>query len=390
MNRKNYNWIEKKSKIVIAILLVLSGSLAVAGVIIMTDFGQLFGIDKSIIVTYFKHNVAFSALSLVLFGIAIYLNRQVKLMKRSLTITLSVMMVIALLSSKYVTPYLLFRTHQYDAVYKNVKDTKDYLEASDIVYVIDLNGETKAFPQKYIWQTHVIGSDFRGEDVVFTYCVLTNLPTPYYNNLEGKPMDLKVLAQTNNNLLLWETNSGEIITQINNSCEFSSRKLEPVPVLEMNWEAYKQIYPEGKIFYNEFDTFIERMLAKSFSLEQTYNGDDWMFETANMDDKRLHSKEQIIGLKDNSDAIAITKDFIKNKKVYNTKVGSKNIVLAYYPEYNIIAAFDRYKDGKELTIKKIDIFGNTPEYGQLDRVYIYNSVLWAVWVHYHPQTILLK
>ena len=131
------------------------------------------------------------------------------------------------------------------------------------------------------------------------------------------------------------------------------------------------------------------MLAKSFSFEKTYTGDDWMFETANMDDKRLHSKEQVIGLKDNNDALAITKDFIKNQKVYNTRVGNKDIVLAYFPEYDAIAAFDRNKDGKELNVNEIDIFGNTPEYGKLDRVYIYNSVLWAVWAHYHPQTRLL-
>lgn len=389
MNYEISSWIRKKSKIVITILLILSGSLVVSGVFIMTDFGQLFGIDKSIIVVYFKYNIAFSVLSLALFGLAIYLNRKINFVKRGLIITLSVLWVIGFLSAKYVAPYMLFKTHQYDAVFKYVEDAKGYLEKNDVVYVIDLNGETKAFPRKYIWQTHVVGTSFGDDDVVFTYCVLTNLPSPYLNSLDGEPMDLRVLAQTNNNLLLWETNSGEIITQINNSCEFSSRKLEPIPVLEMKWEAYKRLYPQGQIFYNEFNTFIEKMLAKSFSLEKTYTGDDWMFETANMDDKRLHSKEQVIGLKDNNDALALTKDFIKKQKVYNTKVGNKDIVLVYFPEYDAIAAFDRNKDGKKLNVDEIDIFGNTSN-GKLDRAYIYNSVLWAVWAHYHPQTRLLK
>ena len=152
MNCEISSSIGKKSKIVITVLLVLSGSLVVSGVFIMTDFGQLFGIDKSIIVAYFKYNIAFSALSLVLFGLAIRLNRKINFLKRGLIITLSVLWVIGFLSAKYVTPYMLFKTHQYDAVFKNVKDTKDYLEDSDIVYVIDLNGETKAFPRKYIWQ----------------------------------------------------------------------------------------------------------------------------------------------------------------------------------------------------------------------------------------------
>jgi hypothetical protein len=356
----------------------------------MTDFGQLFGISKTVVVGYFRNNVIITVVSLIFLAVGVLLNIKKGWLKKKVMIVIIVVWVFSLLSTKYVAPYFLFRTHQYNAEYVKAKDAGGYLEDDDVVFAIDLNGETKAYPRKFMWQTHVVGGDFGDEEVVFTYCVLTNLPTPYMNSLDGEPMDLKVLAQTNNNLLLWETNSGEIIQQINHTCEFSSRKLEPVPVLEMTWKNYKKLFPEGEIFYNEFNTLIEKGLDLVFSLDKIYYGDKWMFNTANLDDKRLPSKEQVIGVKDGDKAVVFTKDFIKKRGVYNTKVGSKSVVLAYFPEYETIAAFNRDKGGEEVTVEDIDIWGNTPEHGQLERAYIYNSVLWAVWAHYHPETEILK
>jgi hypothetical protein len=88
-------------------------------------------------------------------------------------------------------------------------------------------------------------------------------------------------------------------------------------------------------------------------------------------------KIQIIGLSDDEEEkhLAFTKSFIKKEGVVNTSVGNKRIVLAYYPEFETIAAFDRMVDGAEVEVTEIDFYGQTPENGKLERVFIYNSVL---------------
>jgi len=68
-----------------------------------------------------------------------------------------------------------------------------------------------------------------------------------------------------------------------------------------------------------------------------------MFNTAHLEDKRLPSKEHIIGF----------------------RADDKNEHVA-------------------------DVFENTPDYGQLERVYIYNSVLWGVWASYCPNSEVLN
>jgi hypothetical protein len=286
----------------------------------------------------------------------------------------------------------MFRAQQYDANYISIKDAANYLKDEDRVLVVDHNGVQKAFPPDYIWQAHIFGGDFGGDNVVFTYCVLTNLASPYLNDINGETFDFKVLAQANNNLLIWDTKSGEIIQQITQQCEFSEFKFDPLPVLEMTWAGYKKLYPNGTVLFNEWDSPMEKVMNLLFSTEDTWYGEKWMFKTANFEDQRLPSKEHIIGVRDDetNKQLAITKSYIKNNGVSNINVGNKRIALAYFPEYETIVAFNRIKDGNEIQVTDIDVFGITSEHGKLERVYVYNSVLWAIWAQYYPNSDVLQ
>lgn len=382
----------KSLKIVLIILLTISGAIAASGAVIMTDLGQVFGVSKQMVVSYFLNNNILILISFVLLLIAVVINFRIRLMKNWVIGGLCGLWLVAVLSTKYVVPYVMFRTHQNDAVFVDQNEiTSEYLSDDAIVYVIDLNGEQKAYPQSYIWQGHIVGGDFGGQNVLFTYCVMTNLAVPYFAEIDNEPVEFKVLAQTNSNLLIWETNGGEIIQQITGTCEFSQNKLTPIPILEMTWRGYKKLYPQGKVFFNEWDTIMEKMMNIFFDSESNIYGDEWMFETVDISDTRLPSKEHIVGYRDeNGKALAMTKSFIKENGIYNTTVGEKDIVFAYYPEYETIAAFDRKKNGETLAITDVDIHGNTPENGKLEKEFLYNGVFWAVWLHYYPETKIKK
>jgi hypothetical protein len=295
------------------------------------------------------------------------------------------------LVTKYAVPYMVFATKQHTAVYKSIADVEGYLQPDDIVYVVDHNGVARAFPKKYIWISHIFGGDFGGDEIVMTYCVLTNLPVAYMNDLDGEELDLRVLAQTNNNLLLWDTNSGEIIQQITNTCEFSKRQLEPLPVLEMTWKSYQDLFPVGEVLFNEYTNPVERILELVMPpVEAVHSGEDWLFPTVDLEDTRLPSKEKVIGIKDGGEAIAYTREYLRSAGVVNTRVGDKSIVIAHVPEHDIFVAFDRVRDGLEVEVSEVDVFGNSRQHGRLDPAFIYNGPMWAVWVHYHPDTKLLK
>lgn len=376
----------------IIILLFVSILIAAAGVFIMTDMGQLFGISKSIIVYYFNNNNWIIFLSFAALATAFLLNRKHRVFKiKSMALT-GLLWVVLVLSTKYVTPYIMFGATQEGAEFIQINEAKDYLQDDEIVFVIDRNGVQKAYPRSYIWQTHIVGGDFGGEEIVMTYCVLANLPTPFVNEINGSKVNFKVLAQTNNNLLIWDRASGEIIQQITQTCEFSENRLDPVPVMEMTWQGFKKAYPDGTVFYNQWDSPIEIALDAVMPLEENFTTDQWMFKTVNFDDKRFETKDMIIGVSDpdSEDYLAISKPLLMKEKQIEVNVGSKHFLVVYFDEFDATAAFSLEKNGQKVTVDEIDINGMTKNHGQLDRAYVFNSVFWGVWSWYFPDTEVIS
>ena len=280
------------SKATLITLLTISGAIAAAGAVIMTDLGQIFGVSKELVVSYFLNNRILILISFLALAVAVFMNFRIQIIKKWAMTGLCVLWAIAVLSTKYIVPYGMFRTHQYNAEFVQLDAIPSgYIEDNDIVYAIDYNGEQKAIPAKYIWQGHIVGAEFGGDNVLFTYCIMTNLGIPYLDQAADKPADFKVLAQTNNNLLIWDTNNDEIIQQITNTCEFSGDKLEPIPMLEMTWKGYQKLYPNGELFINEWNTPMEKALNLVFDREAVVYGGKWLFETVDLDDDRLPTKE---------------------------------------------------------------------------------------------------
>jgi hypothetical protein len=377
-------------KVVLLAMVALSALLSLAGAFILTDAGQIFDISKEVVIGYFRIHlfIMCAAVGLMLAGVA--LNRVWKVLHLWQEAIFVIVVVGGLLATKFATPYVMFPSKQHTAVYKGVSDSEGYLQPDDTVYVVEHNGVARAYPQRLIWQAHIFGGDYGGDDIVFTYCVLTNLPVPYRNDLDGDPMDLRVLAQTNNNLLLWDTRSGEIIQQITSMRDISNKQLEPLPTMEMSWSAYNDLYPDGTVAFVEFRRPLERILDFLMPLEAAHEGDDWMFKTVDLEDDRLHSKEKIVGVADDGDAVAYTRDALVRAGVTNVSVGRRALALVHIPENDVIVAFDRRVSGKEVVVEEVDFFGNTEAHGRLQRAFVHNGPMWAVWLHYFPHTDLVK
>lgn len=371
-------------------LMTLSVLLSLTGAFILTDAGQILGIGKDLVIGYFRVHLVIMSIAVVLMIGALALNRVWKVLSRWQAVLYVLVVVGALLATKFATPYVMFPSKQHSTVYRDLPEADGYLQPDDIVYVVEHKGVARAYPQRLIWQAHIFGGDYGGDDIVFTYCVLTNLPVPYRNDLDGEPMNLKVLAQTNNNLLIWDANSGEIIQQITSTRDLSNRQLEPLPVLEMSWRAYRDLYPEGSVAYIKFRRPLERVLDFLMPMDAAHGGDDWMFNTVDLDDERLHSKEQIIGVADAGESVAYTRDALVRAGVTNVSVGHKRLVLAYIPDHDVIVAFDRTVDGREVVVEDVDFFGRTESQVQLERAFVHTGPMWAVWVHYFPYTELVQ
>ena len=140
------------SKVIIYTLFILAAVTAVIGVLIMTDIGQIFGVEKKWVIWYFKNSVTIQLLSLVFIVAAIYLATKHHLQSKKWAIIIGAAWLLCIGMSKYLTPYFLFRTQQNKSEYISIAETDklEYLKDDDRVLVVDHNGEQKAYSPNHI------------------------------------------------------------------------------------------------------------------------------------------------------------------------------------------------------------------------------------------------
>ena len=207
------------------------------------------------------------------------------------------------------------------------------------------------------------------------------------------------MAQHGNNLIMKDLNTGEPIQQMYGTRECDGRYgegMQELPTYRMPFKAFAKAYPEGKVFLNKIPKFTSNPLLFLFDhfveivfLWGTIPHDrttSLMFNTMDHEDDRLHRKEYVWGFNVGKESVAYTQDFIQeHNNLINTRLGDRNIVVAYDPEFQSVGVY--YNDS-DTPVTRIDFWGESDQ-GKLARVETVKAgTYWCVWVNYFPETDL--
>lgn len=317
--------------------------------------------------------------------------------------------------SGYINPHVMFRSQQHTAQFVGVDDARPYFEKAfeyarfgweeypsidDIsVMVLETDQGTIAYSDYFILQPHVAtGGTVDGEEVIMTYCGLTNLGIAYSPVIDGQPLELSVMTQLENNLVLWDHNTGQPIQQIWGTMERAPERgrMKEWPTTRMPFSSFAALYPDGRVYVNNIDGFTENPLTAAFDRltrhVMMYNGvslqwvgDKPAFPTIDEFDERLPRKTLIYGLNVSDDYVAYTKEFIAERgNIINTRIGGRDVVISYDPEFDSVGAF--YND-TGVRVAAIDVHGATPDGIRLERIEtLKNEAFWFIWANFHGNT----
>ncbi len=314
---------------------------------------------------------------------------------------------------------LMFRPQQHEgqAMFVSVADAPGYLEemrhasyekerfdSIDEISVIVLETDqgARAYTDYYLLQPHIAhGGSIDGEEVVMTYCGLTNMGIAYSPVINGEKLNLRVMTQLRNNLVMWDTNSGEPIQQFWGSLELDGEHgpaMRQWPTLRMPFGSFRQLYPDGEVFVNgirqQSDNFLVRlfdtvirdgiMLHAVRSLQ--WQSDEPAFPTISEFDDRLPNKQLVYGLNVGDDYVAYTKQFVQEQGgLLNVAVGGRALVIYQDKEFDSLAVY--YNDSGK-PIRSVDLFGRSDQ-GQLTRLETLKSaVFWFIWYEFYKSTDL--
>ena len=307
---------------------------------------------------------------------------------------------VAMISFVWGWLHIGLRNQQNRATYYSTEEADDWVRGDESMIVIDNNGEARAHSDYHIKRPHLAGAPegLGGENVILTYCCMTHLGLGFKPEIDGEKLDLEVLAQHGNNLIMKDMTSGEPIQQVYGTREcdgrYSDKKMQEWPTYRMPYKAFKKAFPDGKVFLNKIPKFshnpflwlIDNIVELIF-LWGTIPHDrteSLMFDTMDVDDKRLRRKEYVWGFNIGKDSVAYTEDFIRdNNNLINVTVGGRDIVVAYDPEFESVGVY--YNDSHQ-AVSKINFWGESDQ-GKLQRVETVKAALyWFVWANYYPET----
>jgi hypothetical protein len=371
-------------------LIVLTLAAGAFSSILFTELGQFLNLPSSWLYAVYPNLGWASVLVIMLCLFVLFFQYRYKLLDTRIVIGYVVVIAGMVFVTNYFVPEIWLRGHHHTAEFISVTDADVMLEDNDDVFVLEINGEARAYPRDWMMIPHIAGDTIGGEDVVMTYCALSNLPLPFSSQIMGEQSHLKVVSQVHNNLVMVDESSGELYQQITATAPDGSGQLDPEAALRMPWRSFKEIYPEGLVFH-VVETGLLGLLDKVTytlfvsTLEGHYEGEKPLFPTLSMDDDRLPAKEKIWGLNINGEQVAYTRSFLEQQPLHNTTVGGEPVLLAWFPEYETLGVFSRKINNEVIDVTNTDVHGVTTE-GKLERLPQYPHVFWMIWSHWYPGT----
>ncbi len=299
----------------------------------------------------------------------------------------------------YVNPRFMMRSQHHNPRYYSIERAKEVLSEDTSLIVVETKAGARGHPDRHVLRPHVVGltEEIEDENMVLTYCGLSNLGVAYVPEIEGQTLDLKVMTQLENNLVMWDQNSGEPIQQLWGRRESDGPKgptMPERPSYRMPLWAFEKKFPNGKIFLNPIVQvaknpilgLYDRIVHMAFvgGVTEQAEKEEPTFPTIKRFDDRLPNKETVYAANVGEDYVAWTEAFIREHgDVMNVKLGGCDVVVAYHDDLDSVGI---YVNDTGKAVHHIE-FGGDSDQGELPRLETMKAaVYWVVWQNFFPQT----
>jgi hypothetical protein len=295
-----------------------------------------------------------------------------------------------------------------DPKFISIQEADKYLEDSDLVLGLNINGDVRAYPLQILVWHEIVNDKLGGVPITVTYCPLCFTNQVFNRTLEnGQILEFGTSGKLyNSNLLMYDRTTKSLWSQAMSQAivgKLAGVKLERIPFDVAYWKEWKQLYPDSKVLST--DTGSTRPYGADPYGDYYTNG-DVLFSVSNSDD-RLGLKEIVVGFENSGQYKAYRLQEIESKKAINDQVNGKPIALLSLHPF-MVRAYDPVVDGQVLEFSfnakdqnLIDTrtgsvwnFEGKAISGQMKGKQLtripFDEGFWFEWVAFHPKTELYQ
>ncbi|MEE9237116.1 MAG: DUF3179 domain-containing protein [Thermoplasmata archaeon] len=222
----------------------------------------------------------------------------------------------------------------------------DYLDGRELVIGLEIDSDARAYPVKILNHHEIVNDVVGGVPVAVTFCPLCNTAIVYDRAVGGQILTFGVSGLLfKSNLVMYDEETESFWIQITSEAvqgPLHGTILERIPATVIEWNGWKERYPESLLLdypirqcepSREGDVpIIEGFDCIDYN-QNPYGGyiisDDVSFGGV-YDDRILHPKSVVLGVKVDGEVMAFPYETLAEEVVINDRVGSLNIVVAFY------------------------------------------------------------
>lgn len=207
-----------------------------------------------------------------------------------------------------------------------------------LVVGIELNGDARAYPLRFIGYHHQVRDRVGGQQVLVSYCTVCRTARVFAPTVDGHLETFRLVGMDHFNAMFedrtthswWRQANGEAITG-----ERKGTKMPELPSVQVTLAQWLALHPKSLIMQG--DPAFAGEYAKDYAFERgtsrkTLTGTDTV---------SWHDKSWVVGITENQRSKAYDWNRLRRERCVNDEVGGKPIVLVLAEDNASYYAFER-------------------------------------------------
>ena len=283
----------------------------------------------------------------------------------------------------------------------------DYLDESDTVFGIKINGDARAYPKRILAWHEMFVDTIGGIDIAGVYCTLCGTVIPYKTKVNGYVHQLGTsgFLYRSNKLMydqatqsLWSTMTGKPVL---GPLVGKGIQLNYVGVVTTTWGEWQRRHPQTTVL--SLETGHRRNYGEGVAYQAYFATDQLMFNTP-FNDRRLANKQEVLALRfagSPKDQLAIDTAFLVKNPLYNGRIGQQQFIVltdssganrVYDPKDIHFIDYDQDSqlidaDDNQWRVTEEALISET---GRVLQRLPYHRAFWFGWKAAYPETKLIQ
>jgi len=236
--------------------------------------------------------------------------------------------------------------------FDDVKQAAVWLHAREPVLMVNLGGETRAYPLQVLMWHELVNDEVGGVPVLASYCPLCNSAIVFDRRLEGKVYDFGVSGMLrHSDMVMYDRQTDSLWQQITGEAlvgELTGKTLTIVPSQTVSFETFAEGFPEGRVLNRQTGHF--RPYGQNPYERYEFN-DRFLAPVGNVGLPRgVRPMERLVTVTVGKKTKAYTFHYVRSRKV----VGEDQFVILH--EENTLSVLDEKQIARSKEVGSVGVF----------------------------------